>query len=746
MILRILFLLTSTSFSTEGRIVFDSTGVRRPRIHLPALARQWTPDAFAKAETSNKRQSRKLLAEYSAPFKGRWEDDFAVFKKRWSKAVADGTWQLLVTGFWRAINGLNEDFGDSPTKEQWVRMMDEWDAWMETTDPRLRATLGEMTGREFCKGASSFGRPVVAPGSEFALDFSRARVEGPVTARVQRYVRKGLSFDRLVPAKGPAPWTPGTSPYWSIRLADPGLYRIVLRSKAWYQQVLLEVSDVRTMTVATDSGALVWAPGGAKRKWLLWKTASGKVDSAPIGEAPLHLGFSEQADSALVGVASGQDLSVLRMRLPRLGQAAIVFGSRDLDWHGRPVSSAPRPETMAFAWAASIVATPDAVESGAVARASGVVRRMDPYGRPDSARADSLELEIDTGNGSIRRRVPVSPEGLWTDSVVLHSDGGFSLERLWSGGRVVAENLCRMAHVRVRNGASGTLAGRREQERDGTPGAVRHRLQPDSARLLILATGKALDWKYPASPGDTAYEVPMQPTAAGGWSLERIDVAGSGWTHDRVDVLFDPPKGEGWMGLTVGAQPDSVAAGSPLDLVIVPRHGKTAPAAVFVALMDDSLAGTLDGMGDLLGKAWARSELSFPDQALSAVGINNMGSMIASYDEDADLDRFVRLGLRVFPGPCVRCHPWTGSYSDGSLANYRPQQQCSIGYTFGPGTKAPAPLSAPSIWEGPVAVGPDGVVPGSLHWPSRPGRHRLQVWGIDMSGRLLAWEKSVVVR
>lgn len=740
-------LLSAPSPAPAG-IVLDSASRHRPQLRLQSLAANWVPDALGRAETSNRRLPRGRLQEASAPFVGNWVGDFAAFKRMWPKAVADGSWQFLVTGFWRAVQGLNTDFGDPPSRAAWPGILDAWDAWVETVDPSFRATLGEMTSTELCRPGRPYSLQAVAPGSRYSVDLSPARVQGTVVARVQRYVRKGLSFGRLVPMPAPAPWTPKGSEPWSVSLPEPGLYRIVLRSEGWYQQFLVQATEVGSMAVPTDSGSLVWAPGGKGRKWLVWKTAAGKVDSAPIGDAPLHVGLAPSADSGLVGVACGQDLSILRLRRPRTAQGSIVFGSKDKDWYGRPAMSAPRPESMSNTWSASLVATPDAVEPGALVRVAGLVRRAGPYGLPDSARADSVELRIDTGRGpSVHRNVATTPSGLWADSIVVRNQSSFTLERVWSRGKVVVTNACKLAMVRVRDTAAAVLPGRASFHSGGSrpAGAVEHRLQPDSSRLVLLASGKALDWKYPVRPGDTVLTVPPQAAAAGGWSVERLDARGPEWTHERAEILFDPPKGEGWMPLTVApGLPDSVQAGSAIALSLRPRLGAPSPAEVFLAVGPDTLAGELGGMAEFLGRAWARSEMSFPDQRVNALGINNMGSVLADFDEETEPNRFARLGILTFPGPCVRCRPWTGSFTSSSAYGY--EQPCSIGYSYGPAVPAAARLPGPDLWAGPFAVGTDGRLPDGFRWPIRPGRYRVQLWGIDASGRVLAWEKAVAVR
>ena len=120
-------LLSAPSPAPAG-IVLDSASRHRPQLRLQSLAANWVPDALGRAETSNRRLPRGRLQEASAPFVGNWVGDFAAFKRMWPKAVADGSWQFLVTGFWRAVQGLNTDFGDPPSRAAWPGILDAWDA------------------------------------------------------------------------------------------------------------------------------------------------------------------------------------------------------------------------------------------------------------------------------------------------------------------------------------------------------------------------------------------------------------------------------------------------------------------------------------------------------------------------------------------------------------------------------------------------------------------------------------------
>lgn len=750
----ILLALVAPLFSSAPSVVFDSAGVRRPQLRLSNLAMDWRPPLLADAEPVwLPRLPRKRLTEAATPFQGSWAADFPRFKRMWPSAVKDGSWQVLVAAFWRRIQGLDSDFGDGPSRDEWPALLAQWADWIETIDIRLRPSLGEVTGRELCRAPKVYGGPVVEPGGSVLVDPSRAVAKGPISIRIQRFERKGLAFVNLVSLPSPKPWTPGADDegFLRIQLPQAGLYRVVLRAPGWYHQLLLQATSIPTMTAPTDSGVLIWAPGGGKntKKHLVWKRRDGQIDSVRLGNAPLHVGLSAADDSGLVAVAIGQELSPLRLRRPRPAQATALFGSMEMDWYGRPSNRPPRRDAMDFAWQAALVATPSAVEEGDWMRVSGLVRRLDPYGRPDSAQADSVILIVDQDSmPSLRKAISPDAWGILADSIRISRDARLMLEAIHADGREVIAFYGATAQVRVRRPATGCLNAQDSADMAAAPARAEESSfynEIPTGALAVLSNGRVLDWRFVDPAGDRTLRIPPQAEAAAGGTVDLLVPGKADWTMHRTHDRSNEQDGEAWMGLTMSPVADTVAAGSKLELRIVPRNGDHASTRLMVSLTPDSLAGSLTSLNVFHGKAWGGQELTMPDQNVQRLGVNNFASPWDELDNGREPDRLGRLGLLANPALCIRCRPWTGSYSSGGRNPQPPHNSASFTIRSVP-CRSSDPIQAPAIWTGPIALSEDGRVPGDHRWPASPGRYRLQAWGIDEVGRHLGWEKVVVVR
>lgn len=736
-------------------LVLDSAGRRQPAIHLVEVAPSWAPSVLRDrlvlevGEGPGADAARAALARAAATYGGDWKSDFARFRSRWLRSLADNSWSVEVAAFWRtradeelpSRSGLQGPAAASELQE-WVR-------WMESADPRVRWDLADLTSREL----STPG--VLSPtdidvGGIVTLDLSRSRFDGPVRVRVERLVRKGLSF---LETRGFGPvqtWKPpAAKPVWSSRSwPEPGLFRIVWEAKGFYQQAFVRVGGLEPIAFPTDSGMLVWAgPSGGGASRIVWMGRRGKVDSLAVDlSVPLHIGFPPASDSGLVALVSGNAFATLRLHRPAPDLQERLGLTEERDRHGLPLLVPPRRQGRS-GWTAASLLERDAYEKGEWLRVSGWMRHLDPYGRPDSLRGDSLEWSVEPFSGAPTRRwAKPDASGWWTDSAKVELKGRVHVTALAAEGRLLKEEFCETGTLyRVRDAERSCLEiGDAEAPLPAAPDTLwlDLRRKSDLPALAVLTQGRALDWRL--ATGDSALlpRIPKTPALAGGASiLLAAPSASGGWTGWRQSLEQELACSQRRFPLAVETDlPAKPRKGSPLpSLRVVARTGPVPSLKVSVRLVPDGYAAPLQPLCRILDRSWAVSEVYTGEAAWKPLGLGEPD--FQSYGRRRDPDPFARIGVRSLPPLCIACGPWTGSWKtqpgDASLPSgcgwTSPDRPCEHAGTI--------PVLRFSVRE--ARVDSTGELRTGLAWPETPGSWRLQAWGIDSLGRVLAWERTV---
>jgi hypothetical protein len=143
-----------------------------------------------------------------------------------------------------------------------------------------------------------------------------------------------------------------------------------------------------------------------------------------------------------------------------------------------------------------------------------------------------------------------------------------------------------------------------------------------------------------------------------------------------------------------------------------------------------------------LDKARASTEAYTGDGNWSTWGL--VEPEFQSMDKRRDPDLFERIGMRPFPPICIVCGPWIGSWDTKAG---KAQLPGSCGWSFPARDCAKQdPRGLHAAFSARVPTDSVGTVRLEATWPELPGAWRLQAWGMDASGRILAWERTVRIR
>lgn len=734
----------------------DSAGRRHPQVHLPDVAPSWTPRILKDrlildvGDGEVATAARALLARSNALYGGEWNGDFARFRARWPRSLADNSWPVAVAAFWRSRG--DEDLrspagrpgGSAPLALQ------EWVRWMETTDPKVRLALADLTSRELST-PGALGATDLAVGESLALDLSGCRFDGPVRVRIERIVRRGLSFQELRPHAAVQTWKPPVAkPVWTSRpWSEPGLFRVVWEARGFYQQALVRVGRIEIFSIPTDSGMLVWAdPNAQNPTKIVWMDRRGRIDSLAADlSRPLHIGFPASSDSGLVGVVSGNGFATLRLRRPRPLHHQTLGWTEERDRGGLPLLVPPRVHGRS-GWTASSLLERDVFETGEWLRVSGWMRHMDAYGRPDSLRGDSLEWSLEPFFGAATRRwVKPDARGRWTDSVKVRLKGRVHVTALAAGGVVVKDEFCETGSVfRVRDAERSCLESRHgDSSLSSAPDTIRLDLRRKSnpPSLVVVTQGRALDWRLATDDSGFVADIPSDPALANGAAVLLVSPAPRGWNGWRQALESEPRCTESRFPLAVQATMPPVAKqGTPLPaLRVVARSGPPPDLTLSLRLVPEEYAASLQPLCQALGQGWAASEVYTGEAAWKPLGLGE--TEFQSYDRRRDPDLFARIGVRTLPPLCIACRPWVGSWEPRG-ANAELRSTCGWTGQDQPCHRSSSlPLERFRILETPIDS--TGAVAAKMAWPKWPGLWRLQAWGIDALGRVLAWERTIRV-
>lgn len=736
--------------------VLDSIGARRPGARLPEIAASWSspvlrdrlvPDV---GEGPRAEKARALLRAWTASFRGDWKTDFAEFRRRWPKSLSDGTWPVLASAFWRSRPDQELQSAPGLSGLAAAASLAEWVRWLETAPLAARLALADVTSRELSKpGAVDTTRLPV--GGSFALDLSSARFDGPVRISAERLVRRGTDFS--LRSESVRTWNaPAGRPVWtSDAHPAPGLYRYVWTADGFYQQALVHVGNLQVAGLPTDSGMLVWAHGTAKTGTrLVWKSKSGKTDSLAVDlSAPVHLGFPRGSDSGLVGVVSGREFATLRLRRARPERQEALGLTEQRDRRGLPILVAPRPGGNS-GWHATSLLERDAFEPGETMRFSGWMRHFDAYGAPDRRRPDSLRWTLEPFSGAETHRwVAVDSNGFWQDSAVVGIKGRLRVSALAAEGAIQEPSYCDPGNIfRVLDADNSCLEDRaRSTLPAGEPDTLEMALDAEQARpgLFALVQGRVLDWRHLAEPSDARIRIPADHRLAGGASVVVVAPRPDGWSAWRGRVSGTDACAPSRFPLSLRAElPEQAASGSPLPALEV-RDASGAPVqgmSVSVRLVPDASAASLRPLCAAFGKARASTEAYTGDGNWSTWGL--VEPEFQSVDKRRDPDLFERIGVRPFPPICIVCGPWIGSWDTKAG---KAQLPGSCGWSFPAGDCAkPDRPGLREAFAARVRTDSAGTLRLDATWPDRPGAWRLQAWGMDRSGRILAWERTVRIR
>jgi hypothetical protein len=749
----LLSLLLAVSSAVAG---LDSAGRRAPRLHLPEVAPSWTPALLKDrlileiGDGAAAEAAREALPPLSAAYTGAWTADFAKFRSQWPRSLANRSWPIAVAAFWRSRGDEEPQARPGLQSPSGPAMLQEWVRWMESTDPKVRLALADLTSRELST-PGALGATDLAIGESLVLDLSRSRFDGPLRVRTERILRRGLSFQETRPYGSVQIWTPPVAkPVWSSKpWMEPGLFRVVWEARGFYQQALVRVGRLEVFSIPTDSGMLVWAdktlPDSTR---IVWMDRRGKVDSVAADlSRPLHIGFPVPADSGLVGIVSGTGFATLRLRRPRPSHHEALGWAEERDRIGRPLLVPSRTRGRA-GWVAASLLDREVFEKGDWMRVSGWMRRMDAYGRPDSSRGDSLRWSVEPFFGPATHRwVKPDAAGRWTDSIRVQRKGRVHVTALAAGGAVFHDAFCEIGSVyRVRDADRSCLESRPpDSGLSSAPDTIRLDLRTKSTlpALLVLTQGRALDWRFATDDNGLQAKIPFHPTLAAGASVLLVSSASGGWNGWRQALESEPSCTESRFPLGLSATLPAVAKkGSPLPpLRVVARTGPPPAMTVSLRLVPDEFAASLKPLCQALGRGWAASEVYTGDAAWRPLGLGE--PPFQSYDQRRDPDPFVRIGVRTQPPLCIACGPWTGSW-EARAGKAEVPSGCGWAGQDEPCLKSgKIPAERILVVEAPIDSTGSLVTP--LSWPKWPGRWRLQAWGIDAQGRVLAWERTVRV-
>lgn len=754
----IMFLLTTALLAGPTVATpLDSVGIRQPRIRLPEVSGSWASALLRDrmvldaGETRGAEKARMALAQSNARYRGEWKSDFAKFRSRWPRALSDGSWPIEVAALWRTRSDQELSTRPGLRGTTGPAMLQDWVRWLETSAPGVRFALADLTGREL-SNPGVVGAQGLAVGDSLSLDLSQVRFDGPVRIRIEQFVRRGLALHDLRAVQPPQTWkAPAAKPVWTSKpLTTPGLYRFVWQARGYYQQALVRVGDLRLLGISTDSGMLLWASGQkTKTSKLLWMTRQSKLDSLEIDlSKPVHLGFPAIADSGLLAVVAGEDFTTFRLHRPRPAQQDQANLTEERDRRGLPLRVAPRIWGRS-GWQAASVLERDAFEPGELLRVSGWMRHLDAYGRPDRLRGDSLQWSIEPFSGPPTRRW-VQPDSLgrWNDSAPVARKGRVHVRALAAGGEILKDDFCEPGSVfRIRDIDKSCLDARTSDSIDGfgidTLDIVA-RGRTSGPSLLLAVQGRALDWVYSASDTAPRARLPSSPELAGGVSALLVTPTTGGWAGVRQSLEPEDACRESRFPLTIATRLSSIAkAATPIPpLEVRARSGPLPSMTISVRLVPDGLAASLGPMCRMQGQSRAASEIYTGEADWSPLGLGEIE--FQSYGKRRDPDLFARIGLRTLPPLCIACGPWRGSW-DAGIGKADLPSGCGWSSPDLPCATS-EPISREKIQIVQVAVGTDGAVATGLNWPKWPGSWRLQAWGIDAFGRLLAWEKSIQVR
>ncbi len=736
--------------------VLDSSGARRPEARLPEIAASWSPASLRErlvpdvGEGARSEKARSLLRVWTASFRGDWKSDFAQFRRRWPKSLSDGTWPVLASAFWRSRPEQELQSSPGLSGLSAAASLAEWVGWLGTTPLAARLALADVTSRELSK-PGMVDSTLLPVGGSFSLDLSSARFDGPVRIAIERFERRGTDFS--LRSESIATWDPPAArPVWiSKPHPSPGLYRYVWQANGFYQQVLVRVGGMQVLGIPTDSGMLVWAHGTAKTGTrLVWKSKSGKTDSLAIDlSAPVHIGFPRGSDSGLVGVVSGGEFATLRLRRPRPGRQDALGSTEERDRRGLPILVPPRLGGTS-GWHAASILERDAFEPGETMRFSGWMRHLDAYGRPDGSRPDSLRWTLEPFSGTETSRwVAVDSNGFWQDSVVVGIKGRLRVSALAAQGAIQEASYCDAGNIfRVRDPDNSCLEDR---ERLPLPAGAADTIdvgldeEQRSPGLFVLTQGRALDWRHLPHPSGARIRIPSDRRLSGGVSAIVVTPEPDGWSAWRGRIAGTNACTESRFPLSVRAEiPTEAAAGSPLPEIAVATGSGAAASGVPVSirLVPDAAASTLRPLCGAFDKTRASTEAYTGDGNWSTWGL--VEPEFQSVDKRRDPDIFARIGVRPFPPICIVCGPWIGSWNTktgkanlpGSCGWSSPARDCARQDRLG----------LREAFSVRVATDSSGTIPLAAVWPNRPGAWRLQAWGIDASGRILAWERTVRIR
>lgn len=751
-----LFAIALLAQSQQTVSVLDSAGTRRPEARLPEIASSWSPATLRDrlvpdiGEGSRSEKARALLRNWTGSFRGDWKSDFAEFRRRWPKSLSDGTWPVLVSAFWRSRPDQELQSAPGLSGLSAAASLAEWVRWQETTPLSARLALADITSRELSK-PGAVDTTTLPVGGSFSLDLSSARFDGPVRISIERFARRGTDFS--LRSESAQTWAaPAARPVWTSQThSSPGLYRYVWTANGFYQQALVHVGNLQVVGIPTDSGMLVWAHGAAKAGTrLVWKSKSGKTDSLAVDlSAPVHVGFPRGSDSGLVGVVSGKEFATLRLRRARPERQEALGLTEQRDRRGLPILVGPRLGGTS-GWHAASLLERDAFEPGETMRFSGWMRHFDAYGAPDKRRADSLRWSLEPFSGKETQRwVAVDSNGFWQDSVVIGIKGRLRVSALAAEGAIQEASYCDAGNLfRVFDLDNSCLEDRvRSPLLPGAPDTIEVGLDEEQCRpgLFVLTQGRALDWRHLADPSGARIRIPADHRLSGGASVVVVTPKPDGWSAWRGRVAGTNACVESRFPLSIRTElPADVAAGSPLPGLAV-QNASGVPVAgmtISVRLVPDATAATLRPLCAAFDKVRASTEAYTGDGNWTTWGL--VEPEFQSVDRRRDPDVFERIGVRPFPPICIVCGPWSGSWDTkagkaelpGSCGWSFPTRDCAKQDRLGLGEAFSARIATDSA----------GVVHLPATWPGRPGAWRLQAWGMDASGRILAWERTLRVR
>ncbi len=736
--------------------VFDSIGARRPAIRIPEIAPSWAPATLTNrlvpdiGEGARSEKARALLRSWSATFRGGWKSDFAEFRRRWPKSHSDGTWPVLAASFWRSRPDQELQSAPGLSGLSAAASLAEWVRWLETAPLAARLALADVTSRELSK-PGAIDATTLPVGGSFSLDLSSARFDGPVRISIERLARRGTEFS--LRRESEHTWNaPAARPVWTSKAhASPGLYRYVWTANGFYQQALVHVGNLKVVGIPTDSGMLVWAHGTAKAPTrLVWKSKSGKTDSLTVDlSAPAHLGFPRGSDSGLVGVVSGTEFATLRLRRARPARQEELGLPEQRDRRGLPILVGPRPGGSS-GWHATSLLERDAYEPGETMRFSGWMRHFDPYGEPDKRRPDSLRWTLEPFSGKeVHRWVPVDSNGFWQDSATVGIKGRLRVSALAAQGAIQEPSYCDPGNIfRVSDPANSCLEDLdRSPLPAGEPDTIEVELDQDQARagMLVLTRGKALDWRRFTDTSGARIRIPADHRLSGGASMVVVTPTPDGWSAWRGRVSGTDACAESRFPLRIATDPArQVPAGSPIPALAV-RDASGAGVAgmsISVRLVPDATAASLRPLCAALDRSTASTEAYTGDGTWTTWGL--VEPEFQSVDKRRDPDVFERIGVRPFPPICIVCGPWKGSW-DTKPGKARLPGSCGWSFPTRDCAKRDR-LGFREAFSVRVATDSSGTVDLGATWPGQAGAWRLQAWGIDASGRILAWERTVHVR